>query len=103
MTKEEQVVWDRIEATEAAIAELEGMLAKDPDNPDNNKFIEEQLAHQRRVRKLLARAVPDYRPRPSRREARQKARLRAFKSFLEQIDSQPARRSHRKRRAGSDK
>jgi hypothetical protein len=102
MTKEEQVVWDRIEESEAAIAELEGMLAKDPDNPDN-KFIEEELARERRVRKLLARAVPDYRPRPSRREARQKARLRAFKSFLEQIDSQPARRSHRKRRAGSDK
>ena len=28
MTKEEQVVWDRIEEFEAAIAELEGMLAK---------------------------------------------------------------------------
>jgi hypothetical protein len=82
MTKEERVLWDRIEETDAAIAELEGMLAKDPDNPDN-KFIEEELAQKRRVRKLLARAVPDYRPRPSWREARQKARLRAFKSFLE--------------------
>ena len=88
--------------SEAAIAELEGMLAKDPDNPDN-KFIEEELAYERRVRQQLARAVPDYRPRPSRREARQKARLRAFKSSLEQIDSQPARRSHRKKCAGSDK
>ena len=102
MTKEEQVVWDRIEEFEAAIAELEGMLAKDPDNPDN-KFIEEELASARRVRKLLARAVPDYRPRPSRREARQKARERAFKSFLKQINSEPARQSHRKSRAGSDK
>ncbi len=102
MTKEEQVVWDRIEETEAAIADLEGMLAKDPDNPDN-KFIEEDLAHERQVRQLLARAVPDYRPRPSRREARQKARLRAFKSFLEQCDPPPAPRSHRKRRPRSDK
>jgi hypothetical protein len=102
MTKEEQVVWDRIEETEAAIADLEGMLAKDPDNPDN-KFIEEDLAHERHVRQLLARAVPDYRPRPSRREARQKARLRAFKSFLEQFDPPPAPRSHRKRRPRSDK
>lgn len=67
MTKQEQVVWDRIEESEAAIAELEGMLAKDPDNPDN-KFIEEELAFARRVRQQLARAVPDYRPRPSRRE-----------------------------------
>ena len=49
MTKEEQVVWDRIEESEAAIAELEGMLAKDPANPDN-KFIEEELAFDRRVR-----------------------------------------------------
>jgi hypothetical protein len=102
MTKQEQVVWDRIEESEAAIAELEGMLAKDPDNPDN-KFIEEELAFARRVRQQLARAVPDYRPRPSRLEARQKARLRAFKSFLEQFDPPPAPRSHRKRRPRSDK
>jgi Family of unknown function (DUF5681) len=99
MTKEEQVVWDRIEEFEAAIAELEGLLAKDPDN----KFIEEDLAHERHVRQLLARAVPDYRPRPSRREARQKARRRAFKSFLEQFDPPPAPRSRRKRRPRSDK
>ena len=102
MTKEEQVVWDRIEEFEAAIAELEGMLAKDPANPDN-KFIEEELAFDRRVRRQLARAVPDYRPRPSRRKARQKAREHAFKSFLKQTDSKPARQSHRKSRAGSDK
>ena len=42
MTEEEKVVWDRIEESEAAIAELEGMLAKS-DNPDN-EFIEEELA-----------------------------------------------------------
>ena len=86
MTEEEKVWWDRIEESEAAIAELEESLAKDPDNPDN-KFIEEELAYERRVRQLLARAVPDYRPRPSRRHARQEARLRAFKSSLEQFDS----------------
>jgi hypothetical protein len=86
MTKEEQILWDRIEEFEAAIAELEGMLAKDPDNPAN-KFIEKELAFNRRVRQQLALAVPDYRPRPSRREARQKAREHAFKSFLKQIDS----------------
>jgi hypothetical protein len=102
MTKGEQIVWDRIEETEAAIAELEGMLAKDPDNPDN-KFIEEELAHERRFRKLLARAVPDYKPRPSRRHVRQEARLRAFKSFLEQFHPPPAPRSRRKRRPRSDK
>ena len=54
MTKEEQVLWDRIEEFEAAIAELEGMLAKDPDNPDN-KFIEKELGFDRRVRQQLAR------------------------------------------------
>jgi hypothetical protein len=97
MTKEEQVVWDRIEETDASIAELEGSLAKDPDNSDN-KFIEEELTFLRRLRQRLARAVPDYRPRPSRRGARQEARQRAFKSFLEQLDLQRARRSHRKRR-----
>jgi hypothetical protein len=102
MTEEEKVLWDRIEEFEAAIAELEGSLAKDPDNPDN-KFIKEELAYERRVREQLARAVPDYRPRLSRRHARQEARLRAFKSFLEQFDSQPAARSHRKKCAGSDK
>jgi hypothetical protein len=54
MTKEEQVVWGRIEETDAAIAELERMLAKDPDNPDN-KFIEEELAFARRVRQRARR------------------------------------------------
>jgi hypothetical protein len=75
MTKQEQVVWDRIEESEAAIAELEGSLEKDPDNKFN-KSIEKDLAHERHVRQLLARAVPDYRPRPSRRDARQKAKSR---------------------------
>jgi hypothetical protein len=97
MSEEEQVLWDRIEETDASIAKLEGMLAKDRDNP-HNKFIEEELAFARRVRQQLASAVPDYRPRPSRREARNKARLRAMQSFIKQCDQQPARRSHRKRR-----
>jgi hypothetical protein len=95
MTKEEQVVWDCIENTDASIAELKGMLAKDPDNP-HNTLIEEDLAVQNRRRQQLARAVPDYRPRPSRRGARQEARRRAMTSFIERIDAQRARRSHRK-------
>jgi hypothetical protein len=99
MTKQEQVLWDRIEESEAAIAELEGLLAKDPDN----KFIEEDLAHERHARQLLARAVPDYRPRPSRRDARQKARQRAFASFLEQFDLPPARRSRKGGRGRRDR
>jgi Family of unknown function (DUF5681) len=99
MTKEEKVYWDRIEESEATIAELESMLAEDP----KDEILKEDLAHERRVRKQLARAVPDYRPRPSRREARQEARLRAFKSFLEQFDPQPTTRSHRKSRARRDK
>jgi hypothetical protein len=99
MTKQEQVVWDRIEESEAAIAQLEGLLAKDPDN----KFIQEDLAHERHVRQLLARAVPDYIPRPSRRDARQKARQRAFASFLEQFDLPPARRSRKDGRGSRDR
>jgi hypothetical protein len=95
MTKEEQVLWDRIEETDSSIAELQGMLAKDPDNP-HNKFIEKDLAVNKRRRQLLGRAVPDYRPRPSRQRARLEARQRAFKSFLEELDLQRARRSHRK-------
>jgi hypothetical protein len=82
MTEREKAVWDRIEKSDAAIAELEESLAKDPDNPDN-EFIKEELDHERRIRKLLARVVPDYRPRPSRRVARQEAMKRAFKSFFE--------------------
>jgi hypothetical protein len=98
MTKEEKVYWDCIEETEATIAELKGLLAKD----SKNEFLKQALAQQRRVRQQLARAVPDYKPRPSRREARQEARLRAFKSRLEQFDPQPATRSHRKSHARRD-
>jgi hypothetical protein len=98
MTKEEKVYWDRIEETEATIAELESMLAEDP----KDEFLKEELTDQRRLRQQLARAVPNYRPRPSRREARQEVRLRAFKRFLEQCKTQPATRSHRKSRARRD-
>jgi len=64
MTKEDEVWWDRIEATEAEIAELTAMLEADP----KNKFLKSELAHERKLRDILARAVPDYRPRPSRRK-----------------------------------
>ena len=69
-------MWDRIEDTEATIAELEGMLVEDP----KNKVLKEDLASRRELRQLYARAVPDYKPRPSRRHARQQAKLRAFTS-----------------------
>ena len=79
MTEQEKVVWDGIEDTEATIAELEDMLVEDP----NNEVLKEDLAFRRELRKLYARAVPDYKPRPSRRHARQKAKLRAFKRLFE--------------------
>ena len=66
MTKEDEIWWDRIEDTEASIAELETMLAEDP----KNKFLKKELAGERRLRGMLARAVPDYRPRPSRKKIR---------------------------------
>jgi hypothetical protein len=96
MTKEEKVYWDRIEETEATIAELEREEPKD-------EFLKRELADQRRLRQQLARVIPNYRPRPSRWEARQEARRRGFKSFLEQCDPQPATGSHRKSRARRDK
>ena len=90
MTEQEKVVWDGIEDTEATIAELEDMLVEDP----NNEVLKEDLAFRRELRKLYARAVPDYKPRPSRRHARQQAKLRAFKAHLKkmrrQVISSPA-------------
>ena len=90
MTEQEKVVWDGIEDTEATIAELEGMLVEDP----KNEVLKEDLASRRELRKLYARAVPDYKPRPSRRHARQQAKLRAFKAHLKkmrrQVISSPA-------------
>lgn len=64
MTKEDEVWWDRIEDTEAQIADLEEMLAADP----KNKFLKKDLADERKLREILARAVPNYKPRPSRRK-----------------------------------
>jgi hypothetical protein len=66
MTKEEEVWWDRIEDTEAEIAELEEMLAADP----KDKILKQELAYERNLRKILARAVPNYKPRPSRRKVK---------------------------------
>lgn len=56
--------WDRIEETEAEIAMLEDMLASDPKNKDLKK----ELADEHKVREFLAHAVPNYRPRPSRKK-----------------------------------
>jgi hypothetical protein len=82
MTKEEEVWWNRIEASEAAITELQALLAEDP----TNEFIRQDIAHERKVRKLLARVVPNYRPRPSRRKQRDVERTRAFLRKLAEID-----------------
>jgi hypothetical protein len=42
------------------------MLAADP----KNKILKQELAYERNLRKILARAVPNYRPRPSRRKVK---------------------------------
>jgi hypothetical protein len=44
--------------------ELEEMLAADP----KNKFLNEELAHARKLRQIVGHAIPDYKPRPSRRK-----------------------------------
>ena len=82
MTEQEKIVWDGIEDTEATIAELEGMLVKDP---KATRFSKKTSPPGVNSENCTARAVPDYKPRPSRRHARQKAKLRAFKSFLKQM------------------
>jgi hypothetical protein len=91
MTKEEKVWWDRIEDTEAEIAELEQMLAEDP----KNKFLEEGLAHAREARKLCARAVPDYKPRPSRRGDVNAKRIDKLQKLLADLDKPKAKDSER--------
>jgi uncharacterized protein DUF5681 len=91
MTKDEKVWWDRIEDTEAEIAELEQMLAEDP----KNKFLEEELAHAREVRKFCARAVPDYKPRPSRRGDRNAKRIAQFRKMCADLDKPKAKNSER--------
>jgi hypothetical protein len=61
MTKEEEVWWNRIEDCEVAIT------------------VRQELVHKRKERELLARAVPDYKPRPSRRKQRKDKLMRAVR------------------------
>jgi Family of unknown function (DUF5681) len=82
MTKEEEVWWNRIEASEAAITELQALLAEDP----TNEFIKKDIAYERKVQKHLALLVPDYRPRPSRRKQREAERIRAFRRKLAELN-----------------
>jgi hypothetical protein len=82
MTEEEEVWWNRIEDSEAAITELQALLAEDP----ANEFIRKDLAHERKVRKRLALVIPGYRPRPSRRKQRDDERTRALLRKFAELD-----------------
>jgi hypothetical protein len=73
-SKEEEVWWNRIEASEAQIAELQALLAKDP----TKEFLKKDIARERKVRKLLALVIPHYRPRPSRRKQQDAEHKRAL-------------------------
>ena len=64
LTKEDEVWWDRIEDFEEEIAQLTSMLKIDR----SSKFLRRDLAHSRKMRKLLAKRVPDYKPRPSKQK-----------------------------------
>jgi hypothetical protein len=81
-SKEEEIWWNRIEASEAEIAELQSLLADDP----TNEYIKKDIAHERKVRKQLALVIPHYRPRPSRRKQRDAERTRAFLRKLAELD-----------------
>ena len=60
MTKEEKVEWDRlydrIEECDRDIAESIAMLAK-RENKRYRKFIEDDIAHEKRIRDILVNAV----------------------------------------------
>jgi hypothetical protein len=62
MTKEEKVTWDRFrerkQECDRAIAELEELLRSDPDS-SHRTFILQDLEHERYIRELISRAVPD--------------------------------------------
>ena len=62
MTKEEKVKWDewraRKEECDENIAELEQMLRDEPDAPHRG-FIQEEIDHERRIRGIICRAIPD--------------------------------------------
>ena len=61
MTKEEKVVWDtfreRKKECDQTIAELEELLEK-PDCPYRKQTLED-LKHERKIRAIISRAIPD--------------------------------------------
>ena len=62
MTKEEKVVWDqfrqRKEECDQTIAELEALLQQDPSPPQRNAVLDE-IEHERKIRAIISRAIPD--------------------------------------------
>ena len=78
MTKEEEVWWNRIEDSDVAITVLRALIAAVP----TNESVRQELDHKRKERELLARAVPDYKPRPSRRKQRKDKLMRAVRRTL---------------------
>jgi len=62
MTKEEKVVWDKFRARkiecDESIAEMEELLAKEPDYPYRKQVLED-LEHERKIRAIISRAIPD--------------------------------------------
>ena len=69
MTKEEKVEWDRlydrIEECDRDIAQLKSMLA-DRKNKRYRAFIEDDIAHEKRIREILVKAVGE--PKDRRRD-----------------------------------
>ncbi|MEQ9488728.1 MAG: DUF5681 domain-containing protein [Alphaproteobacteria bacterium] len=59
MTQEEKATWDTFKARkqdcDASIAELQELLVNDPDN----KILRDEIAHERRIRKIICQLVPD--------------------------------------------
>src|SRR5262245_24287951 len=62
MTKEDKPYWDKLAADkakyDAEIAELEKLLAEDPQAPYREQILQE-IERQRRMRELIAQALPD--------------------------------------------
>jgi hypothetical protein len=62
MTKEEQVVWDKFRERKKdcddTIAELEKLLKDEPDYPYRKQVLED-LDHERKIRAIISRAIPD--------------------------------------------
>jgi hypothetical protein len=80
-SKEEEIWWNRIEDTEAQIAELQALLAENP----TSEYIKKDIAQERKARKVLALVIPHYRPRPSRRKQRDAERKRALLQKLAEL------------------